>query len=142
MKTTDGAALKIGDTITGFYHDVPFVGVIDGYDGSCGVSVAFPAPMPQPVAYGSARETLYIHRNNQESDVRARLVSRPAEVPEIGYMPATCIGGAYARTSLPIATLAEIEAAGKAAVARKDAETARVLRLAYRAIRDAQAQAA
>lgn len=142
MKTPNGQALKIGDTILTVYHDVRVVGVISGYDGSGCVYVDFPAPLPQPVVLNIPRDGICLHYHDIPYTT-AFLVSRPAELPEIFEAPATCIGGAYVRkAAMPLPTLADIEAAGKAAVARRDTTGAAVLRTVYRAIRDASAPVA
>ncbi len=131
--------LKIGDTILGTYHGVRFVGVVDGYDGSGNVYVSFPAPLPEPFISGTARDMIMLDRQSE-----VFLVSRPAplEAADLITMPRDCIGGTSIRKAARrVPTLAELEAAGKAAVARKDESGAAALRLVYRAVRDAESRA-
>jgi hypothetical protein len=137
MKTMDGQTLKIGDTILTSYHDIPVVGVINGYDGSGCIYLSFPGALPQPVVYGIPRDGICLHYYDVPHTV-AHLVSRPTELPELFELPATCVGGCHARKPQG-PSLTEVETAGKAAVARRDQKGAAALRTVYRALRSAQA---
>lgn len=84
----------LGDTVRGVYFGVPFTGILSSYDGSGYLYVRFPAPFVEPVVYGIRRDGIGIHPDSEERD-SLRLVSRPAEAPEVKRAPWQALGGAY-----------------------------------------------
>ncbi len=82
---------RLGDTVTGTYHDVPFTGVLHSYDGSGYAYVRFPAPLAQPVVFGEARDGIGIHPSQRDF----RVVSRPSIPPEVKVASYAAMGGCY-----------------------------------------------
>ena len=78
MKTTR-TSQKLGDTVTGIYHGVPFEGVVSGHDGGSYTDVTLSAPI---VVRDIERAALCIGLDTDERD-SMRVVSRPATVPAL-----------------------------------------------------------
>ena len=90
MNPTKTSTFKIGDTVSGIYHGVKFVGLLSGYDGSGYLYIDFSESI---TVYGEKRQGVSIGRDSYEYPT-LRLVSRPEVTPAIKMMSESAMGGA------------------------------------------------
>lgn len=87
MKTTQ---FKLGDTVSGTYHSVAYVGTLTEYDGCGYLYVELASPI---VVRGDVRTSVCFSRDSEERDV-LRLVSRPSVSPTLKSVSNAAMGGA------------------------------------------------